>query len=86
MKPRSKELAISKIPLEVDVPKIFSKFLSCKISELTNVTSSKTEYKLLSIEAKRLSKIELIVVIIVCVISVVFSNKTSFRFKQPMIL
>ena len=63
--PKSSELAISKIPLDVDVPKIFSKFLSFKIFEFTNVTSSKTEYKLLSIELNKFPKIVLIVSIII---------------------
>ena len=38
--PKSKEFAINKIPLLVDVPKIFSKFLSCKIFESINVILS----------------------------------------------
>ena len=61
----NKEFDINKIPLEVEVPKIFSKFLSYKISELIKVTSSRTEYRLLSIEEKRVSKIVLIVLIII---------------------
>lgn len=71
--PKSKEFEINKIPLVVEVPKIFSKLLSLKISELTNVISSNKEYKLLSIEPNKLPKIVFIVSIIICVISV-FSN------------
>ena len=68
--PFSKEFAINKIPLEVEVPKIFSKFLSFKISELIKVISSNREYKLLSIELNKLPKIVFIVSIIICVIFV----------------
>ena len=64
---RSKEFAISKIPLEVEVPKIFSKFLSFKISGPIKVTLSNTSYKLLSIELNKVSNIVLIVSIIICV-------------------
>ena len=66
--PRSKEFAINKIPLEVDVPKIFSKFLSCKIFEFIKVISSNKLYKLLSIELNKFPKIVFIVSIIICVI------------------
>ena len=71
--PKSNELAINKIPLEVDVPKIFSKFLSFKIFEFIKVISSKTEYKLLSIELNKFPKIVLIVSIIIWVIFVSFN-------------
>lgn len=70
MIPKSKEFAINKIPLDVDVPKIFSKFLSFKISELIKVISSNKEYKLLSIELNKLPKIVFIVSIIIWVIFV----------------
>ena len=68
--PRRRELAINKIPLDVDVPKIFSKFLSFKISEFIKVISSNKEYKLLSIELNKLPKMVLIVSIIIWVIFV----------------
>ena len=55
--PKSNELAINNIPFEVEVPKIFSKFLSFKISEFIKVISSKIEYKLLSIELNKFPKI-----------------------------
>ena len=63
--PKSKELAINKIPLEVEVPKMFSKFLSFKISELIKVISSNKLYKLLSIEPNKLPKIVFMVSIII---------------------
>lgn len=62
--PKSNEFEINKIPLEAEVPKIFSKFLSFKISELIKVISSNKEYKLLSIELNKLPKIVFIVSII----------------------
>ena len=74
MKPNNKELAIRSKPFEVEVPKIFSKVLLFKISELIKVISSKTEYKLLSIEEKRFSKIEFIVSIIISVMLLEFSK------------
>ena len=67
--PKSKEFAINKMPLKVDVPKIFSKFLSFKILVSINVISSSKEYKLLSIELNKFPKILFIVSIIICVIS-----------------
>ena len=63
--PKSKELAINKIPLEVEVPKMLSKFLSFKISELIKVISSNKLYKLLSIEPNKLPKIVFMVSIII---------------------
>ena len=56
------------MPLEVDVPKIFSKFLSCIIFEFTNVISSNKLYKLLSIELNKFPKMVFIVSIIIWVI------------------
>lgn len=63
--PKSRELAINKIPFDVEVPKIFSKLLSFKIFEFIKVISSNKEYKLLSIELNKLPKIVLIVSIII---------------------
>ena len=74
MKPNNKEFAIIKIPSDVEVPNICSKVLSVNISVLINVILSKAEYKLLSIDENNFSNIELIVSIIACVISVVFSK------------
>lgn len=75
--PKSRELAINKIPLEEDVPKNTSKFLSVKISDEINTNLSKTSYKLSVIELKRVLKISLIVFKIVCVISWFESNKNT---------
>lgn len=66
--PKSKELDINKIPFVVEVPNNFSKFLSYKIFEFINVISSKTLYKLLSIELNKFPNRVLIVSIIICVI------------------
>ena len=52
-----KEFAINIIPLLAEVPKIASKFLSFKISELIKVKESNNEYRLLSIELNKVSKI-----------------------------
>ena len=65
MKANNKLLAINKIPLELEVPKISWKYLSVKISELIKVSSSNKLYKLLSIELKRFSKMVLMVSIII---------------------
>ena len=59
------ELAIKSIPEVVDVPKIFSKKLFFKISELIKVILSNVEYRLLSTEPNICSKIKFIVEIIV---------------------
>ena len=66
--PNKRELAINKIPFVVEVPKIFSKFLSFKIFELIKVISSNIVYKLLSMELNKFPKIVFIVSIIICVI------------------
>ena len=76
--PRNSEFAINKIPFVVDVPKIFSKYLSCKMSEFIKVISSKTLYKLLSIELNKVSKIEFIAFTIISVM-LDCSKRTSFQ-------
>ena len=68
IKPNSKAFAITRIPDEEDVPKIFGKKLSCKMDESINVVLSRIEYKLLSIDENKLPKSELIVSAIICVI------------------
>ena len=61
------ELAINSIPLVVDVPKIRSKKLFFKISELIKVILSKVVYILLSTEPNICSNIKFLEDIIVCV-------------------
>ena len=67
-------MAINNIPFAVDVPNNLLKYLSFNIFLFTNTKSSKTLYKLLSIEENRFWNIVLIVFIMFVVISVLFSN------------
>ena len=78
MIPKSKEFAINNIPFEEDVPNILLKYGEFKISVLIKTISSNIEYKLLSIEENKFSKIVFIVDIIELAILVfdVSSNKS----------
>ena len=66
----------------MDVPKIFSNVWSFIISELINVISSKSEYKLLSIEANKFSKIVFIVLIVSMLLLMVFGNSINIVLQE----
>ena len=55
--PINNEFAINKIPFAVVVPNILSKYLSDKIFLFTKTKSSKTSYKLSSMEENKFPKI-----------------------------